>query len=63
MLSVDFQNTIPLTWFVFPANENAVLPGEFVAFTEIPEDPTQMDPATIEANRQRWLEEWAEVMT
>lgn len=63
MLSVDFQNTIPLTWFVFPANENAVLPEEFVAFTEIPEDPTQMDPATIEANRQRWLEEWAEVMT
>lgn len=61
MLSVDFQNTIPLTWFVFPANENAVLPTEFIAHTQIPDHPTQMDPALIEANRQRWLEEWAEV--
>jgi thiamine transport system substrate-binding protein len=62
MLSVEFQNTIPLTWFVFPANDNATLPQEFVEYTVVPENPVQMDPAAIEANRQRWLEEWAEVM-
>lgn len=62
MLSVEFQNKIPLTWFVFPANEKAALPQAFIDYTVIPEHPVQMDPASIEANRQRWLEEWAEVM-
>lgn len=62
MLSVEFQDTIPLTWFVFPANKQAALPQAFIDYTVIPEHPVQMDPATIEANRQRWLEEWAEVM-
>ena len=33
MLSVEFQETIPLTWFVFPANRNADLPPEFVENT------------------------------
>jgi thiamine transport system substrate-binding protein len=62
MLSTEFQNTIPLTWFVFPANQEAELPVEFTEHTEIPAAPIQMDPELIEANRQRWLEEWAEVM-
>ena len=62
MLSVEFQTTIPLTWFVFPANAKATLPSEFINYTVIPENPVQMSPETIEANRQRWLEEWAEVM-
>lgn len=62
MLSVEFQNTIPLTWFVFPANQDATLPEEFIEHTKIPEDPIQVDPSSIESNRQRWLEEWAEVM-
>ncbi len=61
MLSKDFQETIPLTWFVFPANTEAELPPEFVEFTVIPTDPVQMDPATIEANRQSWLEQWADI--
>ena len=61
MLSEDFQETIPLTWFVFPANTDAELPPEFVEFTVIPTDPVQMDPSTIEANRQSWLEQWADI--
>ena len=36
MLSVEFQETIPLTWFVFPVNEAAQLPPEFVEHTTIP---------------------------
>ena len=61
MLSTPFQDTIPLTWFVFPANAGATLPPEFVEHTVIPADPVQMDPATIEANRQSWLEEWSDI--
>lgn len=61
MLSQPFQETIPLTWFVFPANEEAELPAEFIEHTVQPSDPVQMDPATIEANRRRWLEEWSDI--
>lgn len=62
MLSVDFQETIPLTWFVFPANENADLPAEFVDHTVIPADPSQLDPDLIAENREAWIQEWAELM-
>lgn len=62
MLSVEFQQTIPLTWFVFPANANVELPQEFVTYTSLPPDPIQMAPDLIEANRQRWLDEWAEIL-
>ena len=61
MLSTPFQETIPLTWFVFPVNTEATLPPEFVEHTVIPTDPVQMDPAIIEANRQSWLEQWSDI--
>ena len=61
MLSAPFQESIPLTWFVFPANAEAALPSQFVEHTVIPPHPVQMDPAAIEANRQSWLEQWSEI--
>ena len=61
MLSTPFQETIPLTWFVFPVNADAKLPPEFVEHTVIPTDPVQMDPTTIEVNRQSWLEQWSDI--
>ena len=61
MLSQPFQETIPLTWFVYPALEEATLPVEFVENTAVPADPVQMDPATIDENREQWLEDWSEI--
>ena len=61
LLSVEFQEDIPLNMFVFPANEEAGLPGEFLRHTVIPEDPISIDPGEIEDNRSRWLEEWTEI--
>jgi thiamine transport system substrate-binding protein len=62
MLSVDFQEGIPLTWFVFPANTDAALPQEFVDYTTIPKSPTRLDPDYISQNRDGWIDEWIEVM-
>lgn len=62
MLSVDFQETIPLTWFVFPANRDAELPQEFVEHTTIPGSPTRLAPDEIAENRDRWIDEWRTVM-
>jgi thiamine transport system substrate-binding protein len=62
MLDVDFQETIPLNWFVFPANEEAELPPEFVEHTVIPDDPVRFSASNIAENRDRWIDEWVEVM-
>lgn len=62
MLSVGFQENIPLTWFVFPANQEAALPQEFVDHTVIPSSPTIMEPDVIAENRDRWIDEWIGVM-
>lgn len=62
LLSVELQETIPLSWFVFPANAEAELPEEFTRFTEIPEEPLRLDPADIDANRERWIDEWTGIV-
>lgn len=62
MTSVPFQETIPETWFVFPANENAQLPAVFAEHTVIPAAPFTLDPDEIDANRERWIEEWTEIV-
>jgi thiamine transport system substrate-binding protein len=62
MLSKRFQEDIPLQMFVFPANEKADLPDVFVAYAEIPEQPAYVAPDAIEANREKWIEAWTEVM-
>ena len=38
MLSVEFQETVPLTWFVFPVNGDGRPAPEFVEHTTIPAD-------------------------
>ena len=62
MLSPDFQETIPLTWFVFPANSDVELPPEFIEHTIVPAAPITLDPALIEANRERWITEWSDLV-
>lgn len=62
MLSVEFQETIPLNWFVFPVNEDAELPPEFVEHTAIPDDPVRFSASNIAENRDRWIDEWIGVM-
>lgn len=62
MLSVPFQESIPLNWFVFPVNEDAELPSAFVEHTVIPGDPTRFASSYIAENRERWIGEWIQVM-
>jgi thiamine transport system substrate-binding protein len=62
MLSPDFQKTIPLTWFVFPANANTELPDEFVRYTTLPTKPARLDAQDIANNRDGWIGDWTSVM-
>jgi thiamine transport system substrate-binding protein len=58
LLDVPFQEDVPLTMFVFPVNEDAELPEVFVEHAVVPSDPLQLDPDTIGAGRDGWIEDW-----
>ena len=62
MLTPTFQNEVPLSMFVFPVNETATLPPEFVEHAELADDPLTLDPADIEANRDAWTDRWIEIV-
>jgi thiamine transport system substrate-binding protein len=58
LLDIPFQEDLPLTMFVFPANEDAELPEVFVEHAVVPSDPLQLDPQEIGEGRERWIEDW-----
>ncbi len=62
MLSKRFQEDIPLQMFVFPAREDAALPPEFERFAVVPDSPLELPPEEIEANRERWVDEWTDIV-
>ncbi len=62
MLSVNFQNDIPLQMFVFPVNEDAELPDVFVDYAAFPESAIQVDPIEIDANREAWIQAWTDTV-
>jgi thiamine transport system substrate-binding protein len=62
MLSRRFQEDIPLQMFVFPARRDAVLPPEFEKFAVVPEHPLELPPQEIEASRERWVDEWTDIV-
>lgn len=59
MLDIQFQEDLPLQMFVFPVNQNAALPEEFIQFAQIPEKPATLDPELLAANREKWIQDWA----
>jgi thiamine transport system substrate-binding protein len=61
LLGLRTQEDIPLNMFVFPVHEDAVLPDVFVEFADVPESPAIIDPETIDANREQWIQEWTEI--
>lgn len=62
MLSTQFQEDMPLQMFVFPVNPDAKLPEVFTKFAVIPDQTSQVSPDQIAANREKWLQEWTNVV-
>jgi thiamine transport system substrate-binding protein len=62
MLSIPFQEDVPLQMLVFPVNVNAELDDVFVKFTTIPEETAQVSPEAIAENRETWIREWTETI-
>lgn len=58
MLSVEFQQAIPLTMWVYPVASDAALPPVFEAHAELPDDVFALDPALVGEQRETWIEAW-----
>jgi thiamine transport system substrate-binding protein len=58
MLAGGFQTDIPLNMFVFPAVPTTYLEPVFSNFAVAVPAPLTMAPELIDANRERWLNEW-----
>ncbi|MDW8064623.1 MAG: thiamine ABC transporter substrate-binding protein [Anaerolineae bacterium] len=62
MVSLRFQEDIPTQMFVFPVHPRARLPEFLWGFAETPSEPVRMDHVWIDANRERWIQEWTNLM-
>lgn len=62
LLSEEFQAGVPESMFVYPAREDVELPEVFVKFADTVEEASELDPALITENRERWIEEWTELV-
>jgi thiamine transport system substrate-binding protein len=58
LLGKKFQESMPLSLFVFPVNPNAKLPDLFIKFAVRAKTPLTISPQDIEKNRENWLKEW-----
>lgn len=62
MLSKQFQEDMLLNIFVYPVNQTAQLPEVFTKYAQVAEQPASITYDDIAANRDTWIEAWAEVM-
>lgn len=62
LLSVDVQSAVPLSMFVYPARRDIPLPPAFERHGLVPADPIVVDPARVAAERERWIEEWTDIV-
>ena len=58
MLSVPYQEDLPLNQFVYPVNPQAKLPDVFVKWSKTADQPATLAPDVIAKNRDRWIEAW-----
>ena len=62
LITQQFQSTMPLTLFVYPARTGVDLPPEFTKYSVVPTRTLSIDQSTLAANRQKWQDEWTDIV-
>lgn len=62
MLSPSFQLDVPMQMFVYPANSTVALPEPFTKYSQAPSQTAFLSPDVIASNRDRWIQEWTDVV-
>jgi thiamine transport system substrate-binding protein len=60
--SAPFQADVPGQMYMYPVDEAATLPADWVQFAPQAERPFEVSPQDIDANRDRWIEEWNRIV-
>lgn len=58
LISDRFQRQIPESMYVYPAVEGTPLPPVWERFAPLADEPYQVSPDEIAANREEWIREW-----
>jgi thiamine transport system substrate-binding protein len=61
MLSVPFQQEMPLNMYVYPVNDQATVPDSFVNYAPAATDPASV-PENLPAKRDGWIEAWTQTV-
>jgi thiamine transport system substrate-binding protein len=62
LLARTFQEDLPLQMYVHLVNPTATLPAVFAKWAADPKSPYTMDPQTIGANRDEWINQWTDLV-
>jgi thiamine transport system substrate-binding protein len=62
MMDVAIQEDIPMQMFVYPVNQKAAVPEEFIQFSQVPDQPASLEPEFIDQNREAILQAWTEAI-
>ncbi|WP_062136624.1 thiamine ABC transporter substrate-binding protein [Demequina aestuarii] len=62
MLSDEFQASVPENMYVYPVSTQVEVPAEWAEFAPLADDPHTMDPETISANRDAWIDAWTAIV-
>lgn len=62
LLSDAFQSEIADSMYVFPVVDTVELPELFARYAVVPTETYQLDSATIDAERDRWIREWTDAV-
>lgn len=62
LLSEAVQAELPLSMYVYPARDDVALPDVFERHASRVEAPLALSPEAIDANRERWIDEWTETV-
>jgi thiamine transport system substrate-binding protein len=63
LVSPEVQAAIPESMFMYPVDDEVVLPELWAEWAPLPDDPIVVHPGQIEAERESWLREWADIAT
>jgi thiamine transport system substrate-binding protein len=62
MLSIEFQEDMPLNMFVYPVISQAELPSVFAQYAVIPAETAYVAPDDIAAQRDAWIDAWTQAV-
>ncbi len=63
LVSPEVQAVIPDNMFMYPVDDQVPLPQLWAQFAPLSEEPIVVPARQIEAERETWLQEWADIAT